>query len=165
MGAYTSRHSRALSRCFWGDMNSRVERLCIRSANLIIMTRISWAMAMSILRRFSACSSSFEEKGILSSFVTPSISRATSRPNSWVMSSRVQSVSSTTSCRSPATTDWVSMPRSTSIAATERGWIIYGSPELRFWPLCLRSASRKASAICSRSNSLPLSLIMACSSS
>ena len=79
---------------------------------------------MSIFRRFSACSSSFEEKGILSSFVTPSISRATSLPNSWVMSSSVQSVSSTTSWRSPATTDWVSMPRSTKIAATDRGCMI-----------------------------------------
>ena len=61
MGAYTSKHSTALSRCFWGDMYSKVARLCIRSANLMIITRMSSAMAMSIFRRFSACCSSREE--------------------------------------------------------------------------------------------------------
>ena len=61
MGAYTSKHSRALSRCFWGETYSRVARLCIRSANLMMMTRMSSAMAISIFRRFSACCSSREE--------------------------------------------------------------------------------------------------------
>ena len=56
--------------------------LCSRSASLIISTRRSRAIATSILRKFSACRSSREEKVSLPSLVTPSTSSAISLPNS-----------------------------------------------------------------------------------
>ena len=62
---------------------------------------MSRAIATTILRKFSACRSSFEVKLICESLVTPSTSKATSPPNSRSMSSIVASVSSTTSCRKP----------------------------------------------------------------
>ena len=55
--------------------------LCSRSASLMRITRMSLAMAMIILRMFSACSSSTVRKDICDSLVTPSTSRATSSPN------------------------------------------------------------------------------------
>ena len=134
MGAYTSRHSSALSRCFCGATYSSVAKLCMRSANLIMITRMSSLIAMSILRRFSACCSSREENGILPSFVTPSVRFAISLPNAFTMSSYVTGVSSMTSCSRPATTDGVSMPNSTSLYATAMGWMMYGSPERRTCP-------------------------------
>ena len=55
----------------------KVYGLCVRSANLMRMTRMSLAIAMSILRRFSICSSSLETYCTRVSLVTPSTSSAT----------------------------------------------------------------------------------------
>ena len=98
MGAYTSMVSRALSRRFCSGQASPVRMLCSRSQSLMIITRTSRLMASSILRRFSACSSSMLENWILVSLVTPSTSRATSSPKAAFRSSSVVGVSSTTSC-------------------------------------------------------------------
>ena len=73
--------------------------LCRRSASLISTTRMSCAIAMIILRKFSACFSSRLEKVIFETLVTPSTSRATSGPNSPCTSSSEAPVSSTTSCK------------------------------------------------------------------
>ena len=48
-----------------------VRILCSRSQILMRITRMSWAMAMSILRRFSICSSSLETYCTRVSLVTP----------------------------------------------------------------------------------------------
>ena len=48
--------------------------LCRRSASLMMMTRMSLAIAMNILRRFSTCASSFDWYGMRVSLVTPSTS-------------------------------------------------------------------------------------------
>ena len=66
--------SRALSRRFCSGHASPVRILWRRSQSLMIMTRTSRLMASSILRRFSACSSSMFENWILVSLVTPSTS-------------------------------------------------------------------------------------------
>ena len=55
-----------------------VRMLCVRSASFTRMTRMSRAIASSILRKFSACFSSREVKLIWPIFVTPSTSAATS---------------------------------------------------------------------------------------
>ena len=57
-------------------------------------TRRSRAIATSILRKFSACRSSREEKASLPILVTPSTSSAISLPNSRSRSSLVAAVSS-----------------------------------------------------------------------
>ena len=49
-----------------------------RSASLTRITRMSSTIASSILRKFSACRSSLDEKGIAPSLVTPSTTWATS---------------------------------------------------------------------------------------
>ena len=99
------------------------------------MTRTSRLMASSILRRFSACSSSMFENWIFVSLVTPSTSRATSSPKAAVRSASVVGVSSTTSCSRAAAMLSVSMPRSSTRRATASGWQIYGSPLRRQTPL------------------------------
>ena len=63
---------------------------------------MSSTIASSILRRFSAWRSSLDENGMAPSLVTPSTTWAISWPNSSAMRSGVTSVSSTTSCSSPA---------------------------------------------------------------
>ena len=154
--------SSALSRCFCGVIYSMVRILCKRSASLIIITLISSDMAMSIFRIFSACCSSREEKGTLPSLVTPLIKLAISLPNIFVISSKVMSVSSTTSCSKPATTQGVSMPScedtkklieadggefavsmpsSTKIQAAATGCVMYGSPDFLFCSLCASAAT------------------------
>ena len=62
--------------------------LCRRSASLIITTRMSWAIAMIILRKFSACFSARLENAIFDTLVTPSTRRATSAPNRFSTSCR-----------------------------------------------------------------------------
>ena len=63
---------------------------------------MSSTIASSILRKFSACRSSLDEKRMALILVTPSTTWATSGPKSSRMRSMVVSVSSTTSCRRPA---------------------------------------------------------------
>ena len=58
------------------------------------------------------------------SLVTPSTKKATDSPNSLRMSSRVRLVSSTVSCNTPAITVSSSMPHSSRIFFTAKGWII-----------------------------------------
>ena len=99
---------------------------------------MSRAIATTILRKFSAWRSSFEVKLIFESLVTPSTSSATSTPNSFSMSSVVASVSSTTSWRSPAQTLAASSRRSAMMPATLTGWTMYGCPDLRVCPACIR---------------------------
>ena len=135
MGAYTSMVSRALSRRFCSGHASPVRMLCSRSHSLMIITRTSRLMASSILRRFSACSSSMLENWILVSLVTPSTNRATSSPKAAFRSSSVVGVSSTTSCSRAAAMLSESMPRSSTSRATASGWQIYGSPLRRHTPL------------------------------
>src|SRR6266571_3002966 len=53
-----SRVSCAMRCCASGFMWARVRMLCVRSASLTRMTRMSLAIATSILRKFSACFSS-----------------------------------------------------------------------------------------------------------
>ncbi len=65
--------------------------LWVRSASFTRMTRMSRAIAMIILRKFSACFSSWlsvAEAENLPSLVTPSTSCATSSPKSSSSSSR-----------------------------------------------------------------------------
>ena len=56
----------------------------------------------------------------------------------------VYSVSSIVSCSSAATSVVVSMPRLARIVATASGWVMYGSPDLRYCPECQRAAMSKA---------------------
>ena len=74
---------------FSGGRYSSVRMLCRRSASLIMSTRMSRAMATSILRKFSAWRSSREEKASLPILVTPSTRSAISAPNSRWRSSLV----------------------------------------------------------------------------
>ena len=85
---------------------------------------MSWDMAMSIFRRFSICSSSLETYCIRVSLVTPSTSSATVGPNFLAMSSWVAGVSSMQSWSRAAITLSVSSPRSATMSATARGWMI-----------------------------------------
>lgn len=100
------------------------------------MTRISLAMARNIFLKFSACISTLSaDQDSWVSFVTPSTSRATSFPKIAASSSSVRTVSSTTSWRIPAMMDSLSSSRSARMIATQRGWMIYGSPDFLFWSL------------------------------
>src|SRR6266704_1096439 len=76
--------------------------LLSRSASLISSTRMSRAMAMTILRMVSAWAASRVSKPIRSSLVRPSVILATSGPNWASTSARVMEVSSTTSWSSAA---------------------------------------------------------------
>ena len=121
-GAMTSSVSRAFFACFSGGKKRIVRMLCRRSPTLITRTRGSFAIATIILRMVSA--SAAWPISTLSSLVTPSTSRATSRPKSLVSSSSEYSVSSTVSCNRAATTVVVSMPISAQIVATASGWVM-----------------------------------------
>src|SRR5437870_3442342 len=114
-----------------------------RSASLIMRTRRSRAIATSILRKFSACRSSREEKASLPILLTPSTRLAISWPNSRSSSSLVAPVSSRTSWRRPAVTVVTSILKSTRRWATARGWLKYGSPEARCWPWCVASEEQQ----------------------
>ncbi len=100
---------------------------------------MSLDIATTILRTVSAWALSPYLS--LSSLVTPSTSIAISSPKSWRSMSSVYSVSSTVSCRRAAASVLGPMPRSARIWATATGWVMYGSPLLRFWPSCARSAT------------------------
>ncbi len=100
---------------------------------------MSSTIASSILRKFSACRCSLDENGIAPSLVTPSTTCAMSWPNTSRMRSMLVSVSSTTSCSSPAATATTSSFRSARMAATSRGCTRYGSPEWRTCPLCSKA--------------------------
>ena len=63
-----------------GGRAESVRMLCSRSASLMRMTRMSLAIAMSILRRFWLCCSASDSNLILPSLVTPSTRSATSSP-------------------------------------------------------------------------------------
>ncbi len=85
-------------------------------------TRMSRAIATTILRMVSACAES--PYLTLSSLVTPSTSWATSSPKSARSSSSVYAVSSTVSCSSAAiSVGWV-MPSSARIVVTASGWVM-----------------------------------------
>ena len=116
--------SRHLMICFSGDWYCMVRMLCSRSAILISTTRMSLLMAMNILRRFSICASSVEEKLALVSLVTPSTSSATVEPKSFSISSWEASVSSMQSWSSAPRMASMSRPISTTISATARGWMM-----------------------------------------
>ena len=81
-------------------------------------------MANNILRKFSACDCCLLVKLILANLVTPSTKKTTSSPNSAFISSCVQGVSSSTSCRRAASTVVTSMPICMMISATAMGWMI-----------------------------------------
>ena len=84
---------------------------------------MSWAIARSIFRMFSACRSSCEWVENLESLVTPSTSWATSGPKRSSTSARPYSVSSGTSCRSAAAMADVSRPSSARVSAAAIGCV------------------------------------------
>src|SRR5829696_2872813 len=118
--------------------------LCSRSASLITRTRMSRAMAMTILRMISAWAASRPSKPIRSSLTSPSEILATSGPNCSPISEMVSSSSSTASCSRAASTETASRPRSATTVATPRGWARAGTPEARRLPAWRSRASSKA---------------------
>ena len=131
----------AMRYCFSDGTPPMVRMLCSRSASLMISTRMSRAIATSILRIVAACCASFESKWMRSSLVTPSTIVATSAPNPASTSATVISVSSTASCRSAAARQISSSPISATIRATEIGWLMYASPLERRWLPWARAAT------------------------
>ena len=99
-----------------------VRMLCNRSASLTRMTRMSRAIAISILRKFSACASARLSKVRWVSLLTPSTSSAISSPNSTAIWGLAVGVSSMTSWRSAATIVPWSRRISARIFATCTGW-------------------------------------------
>src|SRR5215468_8940035 len=67
----------------------------------------------------------------VANLVTPSTRLATSSPNTFEMSPVLANVSSTTSCSKPVLTVATSIFMSAKMAATDSGWIRYGSPDAR----------------------------------
>ncbi len=106
---------------------------------------MSWAIASSILRMFSACCCSWLWVLNLDSLVTPSTSWATSDPNLSSTSVRLNSVSSGTSWSSAAWMAIVSIPSSARIWAEAIGCVTYGSPVARRWPSWAVTARSNAS--------------------
>ena len=137
--------SRATARRFSGGIDASVRMLCVRSASLTMMTRMSRTIARIILRKLSACASLRLLNWTWSSLVTPSTISATSLPNFCSTSAIEEGVSSTTSCRIAAAIVAPSRCRSARMSATAIGWVMKASPDLRFWPLCAASAYSKAS--------------------
>ena len=140
--------------CLLRGIAPSVRMLCRRSAILMMITRTSSESVSNTLRKYSACS-------VVSFLYTPAILVSPSTIDAILgvkirdMSSTVYSVSSTTSCSSAATTDFLPRPISlTAIIATSIGWMMYGSPERRRTPLCASLASRKARLTNSQSSSL-----------
>ena len=84
---------------------------------------MSLAMAMSILRRFSICSSSRLVNCTRVSLVTPSTMSATETPNCRAMSSWVMAVSSMQSWSSAETMLSSSSPISAQIWAAAMQWV------------------------------------------
>ena len=83
---------------------------------------MSFDIASSILRKFSAWRSRSEVNSIFEILVSPSTRNATGSPNRRFSSSSVVSVSSMVSCSKPAATVTSSMRMSTRIPATSSGW-------------------------------------------
>ena len=82
---------------------------------------MSFDIAISILRKFSAWASSRLWNSIFDSFVSPATRSPTSSPN-WVrMSASVANVSSTVSCNRPDATVTGSMRIAARISATASG--------------------------------------------
>ena len=102
--------------------------LCVRSASLTMITRMSRTIASSILRKLSACASLRLLNWIWSSLVTPSTISATSLPNFCSTSAIEEGVSSTTSCRIAACSVAPSRCRSARMSATATGWVMNASP-------------------------------------
>ena len=127
--------------------------LCSLSASLIRITRTSRTIANSILRIDSAARDQWLWPLMIEILVTPCTRFATSLPNVAVISSTVESVSSTTSCSSAATTVAVSSRVSTRVAATSSGWMMNGSPLARNWPEWRALDQRAAATISSRAGS------------
>ncbi|CAB4956697.1 unannotated protein [freshwater metagenome] len=118
-GAKISRVSRAFFSCCSGDIHRIVRMLCSRSASLMTSTRMSRAMATTILRTVSdAVVCPYLTR---SSLVTPSTSRAISSPKSASKISMEYSVSSTVSCSRAAARVGEVIPRSAKIPATASG--------------------------------------------
>jgi hypothetical protein len=113
--------SRAIRSCFVSGSDAMVRMLWRRSASLMIRTRMSFAIATSILRIVAACCASLESNWSRSSFVTPSTIALTSGPKSRSSSSLVTAVSSTASWSSAAATVTSSRPSSATIIATPTG--------------------------------------------
>ena len=89
------------------------------------ITRMSLAMAMSILRRFSICSSSLVAYWMRVSLLTPSTRSAMVGEKSLDTCSWVAAVSSMTSWSRAASMDSLSSRSSSAtICATARGWMI-----------------------------------------
>ncbi|MNT38643.1 hypothetical protein D3C72_1748460 [compost metagenome] len=103
---------------------SRVRILCRRSASLTMMTRMSRAIASSILRKFSACADSLVWYSSRSSLDRPSTRSAMVRPNFSLSVGLLTPVSSSTSCISAAAKPCASRRQSVSIAATASGWVM-----------------------------------------
>ena len=127
--------------CLWGGMCSSVLMLCSLSASLTMMILISFVMAMKSCCMSTCFLSSFPPNAPLFSLslvtlVSPSTMCRTPSPKIDSMSAKeTLSVSSTTSCNNPATMESASIFNSPKIWATATGWMMYGSPDLRFWPL------------------------------
>ena len=98
-----------------------VRILCKRSDSLTKITRMSPDMAMSILRWFSDNCSSWDLYLTLPSLVTPSTITRTSDQTPLSKSSKVASVSSTTSCKKPQATVTASNLSLAKIPATLDG--------------------------------------------
>jgi len=114
--------SEAIFLCVPSGITSNVRMLCRRSASFIRITRTSSERVSSIFLKFSACKEEVWSK-TPEILVNPSIILTTFFPNKSWMSSRVRSVSSTTSCRRAHTTEVVPSPiSSTAIRATAMGW-------------------------------------------
>mmetsp|Transcript_17843 Transcript_17843/g.47037 ORF Transcript_17843/g.47037 Transcript_17843/m.47037 type:complete len:275 (-) Transcript_17843:392-1216(-) len=121
-------------------MAPRVRMLWRRSASLTSTTRHSALMARRRSRWLSM-------SGRASASVTPVTMRATWWPKRVQMSSASYSVSSTTSCRRPATIVSLSMRSSARMHATSTGWMTNGSPDLRHWPSCASMAKSTAASM------------------
>jgi hypothetical protein len=76
--------------------------------------------------------------------VTPSTISAISVPNWCSTSPRVTAVSSTASWSRAAATVVSSRPMSATMLATASGWLMYFSPERRYWPSWAAAATSKA---------------------
>ncbi len=107
-----------------GGIAPSVRMLCVRSASLTMITRMSRTMASSILRKLSACASARLLNWIWSSLLTPSTSSATSLPKRVVISSLRVGVSSITSWRIAAISVCGSSLRSASRSATATGCVM-----------------------------------------
>ena len=124
-GAYISIVSLDILCCLSGGTKSKERILWSLSANFIIITLKSFAIAMNNFLKFSAWASSlFVPKSRWSNLVTPSTSSNTTSPNSAWISKGVTGVSSKTSCKNAAWMVTASIPKSASMSATAQGCVM-----------------------------------------